>query len=402
MDEMKKLLQTSVDSIKGELLQLSHFIHQNPELGLNEYKSSAAICDLLEKHGIKVKKGIGGLETAFIATVKGKSKGPHVAICAEYDALAGIGHGCGHNIIATCATGAFLALSEKMGSLPGELSIIGTPAEESIGGKIIMLENHVFDDVDFAIMIHPTSGKSMVARSARTSGRVRVRFNGKAVHSSAPERGINALSSAVALYNGIDSSRPTFQKGDNINVIILEGGTASNIIPSTSLLEVNLRTEKFSRLTELIDMVKRLAEASAMMTGATVETTVKKLSYERYPNIPLSAAFKANVEALGERIEFADNSKYYGSSDMNDVSIRMPMIHDYLSIADDSVVGHTDEFRVAAGSSRGDEVCLIGAKALAMTAYDILRDKKLQDDAYCYYEDVVSDAYPQKRRRKAD
>ena len=400
MDERKKQLQASIDSMRGELLELSHYIHQNPELGLKEYKSSAAICSLLEKHGYSVSRGIGGLETAFMATVMGKGDGPHVAICAEYDALAGIGHGCGHNIIATCAVGAFLSLAQKMDSLPGTLSIIGTPAEESIGGKIMMLEAHVFDDVDFAIMIHPTAGKSMVARGARTSGRIRVRFNGKAAHSSAPENGINALSSAVAFYNGIDSSRPTFQKGDNINVIILEGGTASNIIPQTALLEVNMRTEKFSRLSELIDMVKRLAESAAMVTGASVETTVKKLSYERYPNMPLSTAFKANVESLGEEIEFADNSKYYGSSDMNDVSIRMPVIHDYLSIADDTVVGHTERFREAAGSPRGDEVCLIGAKALAMTALDILSDKKLQDDAYSYYQVVVSDDYPDKRRKK--
>ena len=400
MSVSKEKLIKKVDSISQELLELSHFIYSNPELGLKEYKACEAICSLLEEKGFEVKRNVGGLETAFSVTVCGNGVGPHVAICAEYDALAGIGHGCGHNIIATCGVGAFIALSEQMDSLPGKLSLIGTPAEESVGGKLILLREHVFDDIDFAMMIHPTAGKSMIARGARTSGRLRVRFNGKAAHSSAPEKGINALNCAVAFYNGIDSLRQTFQRGDNINVIIIEGGTASNIIPHTALLEVNFRTEKYYRLSELMKRVCLIADGAAAMYGATVEKNVGKLSYERYPNMPLSESFKRNMESLGEKIEIADNTKYYGSSDMNDVSIVMPMIHDYICIADDNIVGHTPEFRDAAGSRRGDDVCLIGAKALAMTAMEVLQDTTLQKEAYDYYWNVVPDDYPQKRKRK--
>lgn len=379
--------------MKNELLNLSHFIHENPELGLKEYKACDAICTLLEKNGYSVTKGVAGLETSFIASVEGSSKGPHVVICAEYDALAEVDHGCGHNIIATCSTGAFLALAKEMKNFVGKLSIYGTPAEESYGGKQYFLRAGLFKDVDFAIMMHPNSGKSLVARGARTAGRMKVRFIGKPAHSSKPQDGINALDAAVDYYTKVTKLKESFIPGDNINMIMLEGGTASNVIPSNALMELNFRTAKYGRLKELLEETMKLAQESADKIGAKVECDIYKQCYERYFNIPLSTVFKENMESLGEEIFFADNSKFYGSSDMNDVSVHIPVIHDYISLSYKSIAGHTKEFAQVAISERADDVCLIGAKALAMTAIDIFQSKELRDKAWEYQKDTVPAEY---------
>ena len=389
----KTAVQQQVDALGTELIELSHYIHDNPEIGLLEYKAADRIVAMLEKHGVEVTRGYCGFETAFIATVEGTEPGPHVAFLAEYDALPEVGHGCGHNIIATCAVGAFLACCTQKDKIKGKISLIGTPAEENHSSKRTMLAKGGFEGVDYAMMIHPSSEPSKINRTGRAAGRMKVRFIGKAAHSSGPQKGINALSAAIELFNGIDRMRPTFLITDNINGVITNGGKAANVIPGEAECQFSLRSNKKLELEVLVEKVKRIAEMSAAMIGAQVEITVDALGYERYPNLPLSEAFKANMEELGEQINYADPAKLYGSSDINDVSVFVPIIHDYLCISSKPVNEHSVEFANDAASPRADEICIKGAKGLAMTAMDLFANEKLRETIQAYQKANVPEEY---------
>ena len=205
MEERKSKILSEIDRDREELEELSRKIHDDPELGFEEFHALSYISDVLKKHGYRVEQGYGGLETSFRAEKEGSKPGPTVAFLAEYDALKGVGHGCGHNLIATCSTGAFLGLASVMEDLPGKVCIIGTPAEEGGAGKVKLLKNGAFDDVDFALMMHPSSGGSnLVGRGGRAACSVKVHFTGKGAHSSVPKNGINALSAVIHVFQQID------------------------------------------------------------------------------------------------------------------------------------------------------------------------------------------------------
>ena len=283
---MKEKVKAYIESIKDELITLSHNIHANPEISFTEYKSSAFIVEVLRNHGFEVEYPYANVETAFKATKKGKGEGPKIAILAEYDALPEIGHACGHNVIATCSTGAFLALSEIMDNYDGEIAIIGTPAEEGGGGKIHILNNGGFDGYEYALMMHPSSGeRGLVNRGGRAATSVYVEFFGKAVHSSAPAHGINALNAMIKLFNNIDMMRPTFHPQNNVNGIIEKGGSAANAIPDYTKAHFSLRAETLIELKKLAECIKKCAQNAADFVGAKYEVTVGDMYAERYPNL---------------------------------------------------------------------------------------------------------------------
>ena len=398
MNQQKTRIIEKIDSMREDLLTLSPQIHANPELGFQEYKAVGFISDFLEKHGFEVQKEYCGLETSFRAVKKGKSEGPRIAFLAEYDALRGVGHGCGHNIIATCASGAFAGLAEIIDEYAGEVSIIGTPAEEGGAGKAVLLERGGFDDVDYALMMHPSSGGSnLCGRGGRAATTIRLTFHGKAAHSSSPSSGINALSAAIHVFNQIDLMRPTFQIQDNISGVILEGGTAANVIPELSRCEFNLRAETMLRLETLIALVKSSVERAESLTGAKAELTVSPIYAERYPSKPICEAFKNNMETLGIQMIWAKPGKLYGSSDIGNVSIKIPAIHDYLSISDDKTIrSHSKDYAAAAATPEADEICIKGAKGLAMTALDILESAELREEIRAYHEAQVPKEYRDK------
>ena len=395
MDKKKRTVMSNVDENRGNLIKLSHFIHDNPEIGMKEYKAVDAIEKLLAANGISMKKNIAGMETAFQTTVIGgrPGPGPHIALLAEYDALEGIGHGCGHNIIATCSTGAFLAVAKEIKDLAGKVSLIGTPAEEALGSKSILVNKGIFDDVDYALMIHPTAGTNLINRSARATTSLRIHYIGKAAHSAMPQNGINALSAAIELFNGIDRLRSTFLLSDNVNGVILDGGKAANVIPEESTCLFSIRTKTVIEMNALTDKIRRAAEAAAMLIGTKVEITQGNVLYERYTNLPMSEAFKHNMEALGEKMNYADNTKFYGSSDIGNVSVHIPIIHDYLNISAKPVNEHSTDFANDAISPRADEICIKGAKGLAMTVIDILESTALRKKINEYQKITVPRAY---------
>lgn len=394
MEAAKQQIMEQIDSMEQELLTLSKNIHDNPELGFEEFKALDFISGVLEHHSFAVQKGYGGLPTSFRADA-GSGNGPRVAFMAEYDALNGIGHGCGHNIIATCATGAFLGLASVISELDGRICIIGTPAEEGGAGKVKLLRNGAFDDVDFALMIHPSSGGSnLVGRGGRAACTVNVTFHGKGAHSSVPKNGINALSAAISVFNQIDLARPTFDPQDNINGIISQGGTAANIIPNLAVCSFCLRADTMKRIEELIKLIELCVKNAEALTGATAEVSHDDISAERYPSRPICEAFKENMAHLGITMEWPDPSKQYGSSDVGNVSIKIPAIHDYLSITDDKKIqAHTVEYAAAAATPEADAICIKGAKGLAMTGYDILSNKDFQREIKEYHEKQIPEFY---------
>ena len=421
----KTAVQEAAEQIRDELVVLSHDIHDHPEYGFQEYHACSVMTELLEKHGFAVSKGSAGIETAFVAVkafgqTEENRKSLNIAFLAEYDALEGLGHGCGHNMVGTMAAGAGIALAqaveqlmsvqeqpEQVQSAEGHLTamqtgdclppvnvyVIGTPAEETTGGKIIMLENGVFDGIDYVLMCHPTAGPSMVERSARGCTTVYADFEGRAAHSSAPEKGVNALTAVRAAFNNIDVMRPNFRFQDNVNGIIREGGTANNIVPGKASCEFCLRSVTLENLENLVELVKRCIDSAAMLTQTKVQTKVDLLFSERYPNIPMGEAFKKNLESLGEYVAYPDPAGSYGSSDVSNLSLHIPTIHEYISIAPEEVNEHSVEFLEAAASDRSDVALLLGAKALAMTGFDILADEAFRHQIREAFEAQVPKKY---------
>ncbi|WP_462305112.1 M20 family metallopeptidase [Acidaminococcus massiliensis] len=379
MDQKEKIADWVQDH-KDELLQLSHEIHDHPELGFQEVQAARWQTELLKKYGFSVEIPFAGMDTAYKAVFPGKEKGPVIAILAEYDALPGVGHGCGHNIIATAAVGAGLALTQLMPELAGTLVVLGTPAEEGGGGKILMVERHVFDHIDYAMMIHPST-KNLICRGGLASTSFKAEYFGKAAHSSDPSTGVNALQGVINLFNAVDVSRQTWKSDARISGIITSGGKASNVIPDYAACEFTVRAQTISYLLKMVEDLKRLAKVSAEMIGATVKIGMDHAPYaERYPNHVMGETFKKNMARLGVEMQYPDPKVPVGSSDIGNVSMVVPAIHEYLAIADPSVNSHTVEFRDAAGSAKGDQAALLGAQGLAMTALDIFTDPALRQE----------------------
>lgn len=399
MQKEKCQIVTAVENARESLKNLSDRIHENPELGFQEFQAMRFISETLEKHGFSVQHGYGGLETSFRADAKGSGDGSTVAFLAEYDALNGIGHGCGHNLIAASSVGAFLGLASVLDKLRGNICVIGTPAEEGGAGKVRLLANGAFDDVDFALMMHPSSGGSnLVGRGGRAACTVKVNFYGKGAHSSVPKNGINALSAVIHVFNQIDMLRPTFDPQDNINGIISNGGTASNIIPPFASCAFCLRADTMKRIEELIKVIEKCVSNAENLTGARGELFWDDISAERYPSIPICQAFKENMRQMGIEMSWPDPNRQYGSSDIGNVSIKIPAIHDYLSITDDkNVQAHTVEYSAAAATPEAFEVCMKGAKGLAMTGYDILSNPEFQREILDFHDQQIPDFYKKNR-----
>jgi amidohydrolase len=324
---------------------------------------------------------VGGLPTAFRAELAGRAGGPTVAILAEYDALPGIGHACGHNIIATSALGAGLALARALDDFAGRLLVIGTPAEEGGGGKILLAEAGVFRGVDVAMMIHP-SRSTVVMRGSLANSRVDVIMHGKAAHAAgSPDLGINALEAIIQVFNGINAWRLHMRADARVHGIITHGGDAVNIIPARAAAKFSVRAKDRAYQRELVGMLRRCAEGAAQMVGARLEWHETRGYDNMVPNPTLGALFSANLEALGVTIQEPAAEERMGSTDMGDISQILPALHAYLAIGPETLAGHSEEFRAAAVSPAGDAAVLNGAKALALTAADLFAAPALVEQA---------------------
>ena len=374
--------EAAVEAAGPELLALSHDLHAHPEEAFAEHRWVRALADLLARHGVEAAVGVHGLDTALRAQVGG-GEGPVVAVLAEYDALPGIGHGCGHNVIGAAAVGAFLGLARALrsGGVAGTAVLLGTPAEEGGGGKETMAREGAFAGVDAVVMLHPFS-YDVAVQPFLGRRQVRATYTGVPAHASAqPFMGRNALDAVVAGYQGIAMLRQHVPPTDRVHGIVLDGGQRPNVVPATAVSEYYVRSAEPATLTDLCARVDTILRAAAAMTGCGVE-----LEWDRAPaylpiraNREMAARWTLHQRRRG-RTSLPPGivpETLAGSTDLGNVSVRVPSIHPMLAVAGPGLSLHTAEFAAAAGSPSGDAGVLDGAVGLALTALDLLADADL-------------------------
>ena len=376
LEHLKKDVAAAVDAMRPELLALSHEIHQQPELALEEYKAVAGLTAAVRRHDLPVECETFGLKTSYVSEFGSQSQ-PTIAILSEYDALPGVGHACGHNIIATAGLGAVLALAKLGSRMPGRVRYLGTPAEERFGGKEIIAREGAFDGVDAAMMIHPSS-LNLTTMPCIAISEVEVTYHGRAAHASAmPYRGVNALDAVVTAYQSIAQLRQHIRQSERIHGIVTEGGLAANIVPERAACRFYVRAANVHDLAELKKRVQACFEAAALSTGCKAEIRWGNTDYlDLKTNWPMAALFENNAQGLGR--EFFPTKDipagFAGSTDMGNVSHRVPSIHPMLAVAPAGVIIHNAEFATWAASPKGDDAIIDGAKALAQTALDLMTD----------------------------
>lgn len=379
-NEYKRQITSEIENQSETLWDISRTLFHAPEIAFKEYKACHLLTEALKVSGFNIEIGIGGLETAFRATYGDKSS-PRIAILAEYDALIGLGHACGHNLIAAAAVGAGIALLALKPKINGQIQIIGTPAEEGGGGKILLAKADIFNQIDAAMMFHPAS-KNLVLRRSLASSKLKIEFFGKASHAAAaPEEGINALDAMILTFNNINALRQTFGPRDRVAGVILEGGEAANIIPAHTSADFSIRSLSAKRTDVLVEKVIACARSGARAIGCKIKHKVTPGYKEIIPNRILASLFKSNLESLGRFVAEPDPNERMGSTDMGDLSHLVPSIHPYLAIAPENVPGHTVEFRAYCISETGKTAMLDAAKAMAMTAVDLLINPDLLSKA---------------------
>lgn len=390
-EKLKKQVCGAIDAMAGELIAISHDIHANPELAFHEHHAARTLTGALEKHDLPVTRAAFGLETAYASSF---GEGPaEAAILSEYDALPGIGHACGHNIIAVTGLGAALALSKLNGALPGRIRYLGTPAEEKGGGKELMAQQGAFDGLDAAMMVHP-AGINLATMPCICISEVEVTYKGKSAHASAmPHAGINALDALITAYQAIAQLRQHIRPTERIHGIITKGGDAPNIVPDLTKAVFYVRAASAEELAALKKRVAACFEAGALASGCEMELRWAKADYlDMKTSWPLSKAYEENAQTLGRSFFPLEKmpTGSAGSTDMGNVSHRVPSIHPMIASAPAHVVIHNPEFARWAASDLGDKACIDGAKALAMTAIDFLSDEAMRRQAKEEFEKTAA------------
>ncbi|MBY0158754.1 M20 family metallopeptidase [Cytobacillus oceanisediminis] len=380
LSELKEAIKKNVEGNKELYLSASHRIHATPEIGNEEFFASGLLSGILEKEGFEVERAVAGHETAFLARKKSDKPGPSIAFLAEYDALPGLGHGCGHNIIGTTSVAAAIALSKVIDETGGEAVVFGTPAEE--GGpngsaKGSFVKHGLLEGIDAALMVHPSNHTRLTSSSLAVDP-LDFEFIGKPAHAAAsPEEGINALDAVIQLFNGINALRQQLKDDVRIHGIITHGGDAPNIIPEYAKARFFIRATTRTSLNEVTRKVKAVAEGAALATGAKLNVIAFQNEVDNLLlNKTYDQVFKEVIEDLGETVVEGDRDGI-GSTDAGNISQVVPTIHPYIKIGADDLVAHTVPFREAAASVKGDEALITGAKGLALTAFQLVTDQEL-------------------------
>ncbi|RDW16645.1 M20 family metallopeptidase [Oceanobacillus chungangensis] len=392
--DRKEVLFQSIEENKELYINTSQDIHANPEIGNQEFYASKKHVENLRNAGFDVATAVAGHETSFYAVKESGVEGPTVAFLAEYDALPGIGHACGHNIIGTTSVAAGIALAETLPETGGRVVVLGTPAEE--GGpngsaKGSFVKHGYLKNVDVALMLHP-SGKTALTSESLAVDPLDFHFYGKPAHAAgSPEKGINALDAVIQLFNGINALRQQLPSDVRIHGIITHGGDAPNIIPEYASARFFIRAETWAKTIETSDKVRAIAEGAALATGASV--TIERFQNEVKDlvlNAVLDNVLKEELEQLGEVVH-TERSQGRGSTDAGNISYEVPTAHGYIKIGPDDLIGHTVEFREAAKSELGDKALITGAKALASTGYRLLTDFQLLHRIKKEYESALAE-----------
>jgi amidohydrolase len=385
----KRRLAEAVEANRDAILELSHRIHANPEPAFEEHQASAWIADVLRKHGYEVEHPAGSLKTAIRAVRRGgRGTGPRIGILAEYDALPGLGHGCGHNTMAAQGVGSAIALASLADEIAGEIVFLGTPAEERGSGKQVMIDDGLFEGLDAALLYHPCD-RNHVESQPLASEDVNVTFTGLQAHAAAdPWKGRNALDALILLFTSVGLWRQQLETHARVHGIVTEGGTAANIIPDRAAAWFMLRSASQPYYEEMRERFRGLAEGAALATGTSVEVVFSGGATAMNPNRTLEARWLANAAAYGIADQGPDPSS--GSTDMGNVSWVCPTIHPDMAITPEGTPGHSTRFRDAAATPRADETTLLAATLVAQVAWELLEDPKLVEAAWKEFRDNTS------------
>ncbi|MHC8520937.1 M20 family metallopeptidase [Rossellomorea sp. H39__3] len=378
VDTLRDQIIANLEENKEKYIAISHSIHDRPEIGNEEFFASKTHAELLESEGFTVERGVAGHETALLARRKSDKPGPAIAFLAEYDALPGLGHACGHNIIGTTSVSAAIALSKVIDETGGEVVLLGTPAEE--GGpngsaKGSFVKHGLLEGIDAALMVHPANSTRITSNSLAVDP-LDFEYIGKPAHAAgSPHHGINALDAVIGLFNGINALRQHVTDDVRIHGIITHGGDAPNIVPEYAKARFFIRAATRKTCSEVTARVKAIAEGSALATGAKLNVIAFQNEVDNLVlNRTYDAVFKEELERLGEYVSTEERNGL-GSTDAGNISQVVPTIHPYIQIGPESLVAHTDEFREAAKSPKGDEALILGAKGLALTALRLVTDR---------------------------
>jgi amidohydrolase len=372
----------AIDDATGDILAVSKFIHTHPEVAMEEYESSKAVADMLARYGFATARGIAGIPTAFRAE-KGQDA-PRIAFLSEYDALPGLGHACGHNLIACAAMGAGIGLAAALGDVSGSVVVFGTPAEEAVGGKVIMARHGVFDDIDAAMGAHPGTIEASVPTEigsglALAVSTIVIEFHGKAAHAAAdPYNGINALNAVIETFNGINALRQHITPEARIHGIITHGGDAPNIVPEYARAIFYVRAGTVRTMEELVAKVQRIAAGAGEMTGARLVLSCPEEPYtDMVTNYTLARRIRAHFDSLGLHMPIPRIGEALGSTDWGNVSYLVPAVETGFPITENVIPWHSAQVVAAADSELGYRNMLLAAKAMALAGLDLLMDGRL-------------------------
>ncbi|MFF4172170.1 amidohydrolase [Streptomyces sp. NPDC001744] len=369
-------------------------LHRDPETAYEEHRAAALLSGELEREGFRVEHGAAGLPTAFVARTgpaAASGGGPRVALLMEYDALPLLGHACGHNLIAAAGLGAALAARAALGDTGGTLLAVGTPAEERGGGKVAEVEAGLFEGVDAALMFHPGVHDWRWA-PLTASAQIRVGFHGRAAHpTGSPTEGIDALGALIQLFNALGVLHRRLPSGSHVQGIVTEGGRATNIVPEYAEGMFGLRGGTTKALEELVGEVRTCARGVALATRTTVEVTDVGGRYEHFrDNDVLSGLFAGHLERAGIRLTEPAAGVYLGSSDIGNVSTRVPAIHPFVAVMGAEGSDHTPEFAGATAGPRARRVVTAAAEALACTAVDVLLGADVRERAWARFHEKAA------------
>lgn len=380
LSRLKARAAERVDARADALADLALRIHARPELAFEERFAAGALADYVEAEGGAVSRRTAGLETAFVAEV-GRGA-PTVAILGEYDALPGVGHACGHNLMGTAAVGAFLALRDVLDGVRGRVRLVGCPAEERGNGKVQLVKAGVFQGVDAALIYHP-GDRDEIDPLMLALVTLDVEFRGKAAHAAAePHAGVNALDALLLGWTALSSLRQVIRSDSRVHGIITDGGLAANIIPERAAGRFMVRSPDNAYLVELRRRVLACFEGAAAATGCELAHAWSDTCESVSTNRALAEAFATNAAALGRPLQRRRPSDTHGSTDMGNVTSVVPGIHPFLAICEEPTPSHSREFAAAAATPRALETMRLAAKALAMTALDVLADRALVKRAH--------------------
>ena len=379
----KEQIERYIDLNANPIIELSKDIYNNPELAFEEHYASERLSSFLKTYGFEITKPYGSLETAFKANFKIGEKGPHIVVMAEYDALEN-GHACGHHVIAASGVGAGIAIKKILeeNEIPGTISVIGTPAEESGGGKIILLENGAFDGVDAVLLLHPTTGISKIAGRCKSSHTIVGKYKG--VLSSAisrPERGINATEGSVAAFQQLGSILRYLPNDVSIMPFITSQNKNNGLLPVESIIEVTITAFEDSSLEQAINATKQVLEGAAIATRTSVGIEEIRGYLGRVLNKTIGGLLHKNMEAFGEEMMegFVDDN---GFEDFGNVNRIIPGAMVYPSfLKEKKVSNHTQEFLELGDTKRAEYVTLLGSKVMAKTALDLFMNQDLLEIA---------------------